>query len=151
MGQSQDFQAVLCTSVLLACAVSLVNYNSIASKYWIFFSSSSIPSKGKCLYNFSARSEKTVYLNALKCSASLNNLVLGMLQLGIFRMAYRVLGSGESVKWGWMVWGKKPIVFKCWNTRHLPWQGNAVSHCYKVCVLAVQLSGRPREREQVSK
>lgn len=69
-----------------------------------FFPSSSIPSKGKCLYNFSARSEKAVYLNALKCRVSLG-------RLGIFKMTYKALGSGESDKWGYTVLGEKTSLF----------------------------------------
>lgn len=61
------------------------------------FLPSSIPSKGKYSYIFSARSEKTVCLNALKCSASLNNLFYSW---EIFKVTYKVLGSGEFSSWG---------------------------------------------------
>lgn len=104
--------------LLLACAIILVNL--LLQNIDFFFSLASIPSKGKCLYNFSLRSEKTVYFNALKCSASLNNLVLGMLQLGIFKMIFEAHSSGESAKWDWtMQRGEKPSYLT-----HVPYYKN---------------------------
>lgn len=54
--------------------------------------------------------------------------------------------------------GKKPCVLNACPLLQehdalvaLSWQGSAVSHCCKVCVLTAQLSARPREKEQVSK
>lgn len=130
VGQNKDFQPTFCTSVLLTCAVILVNYDSIASKYLNTFPSSSIPSKGKFLYKFSARSEKTVYLNVLKCNASLSNLFYSWEYSGWF-IKPLILINQLSV----CVGGKPlflngcPLLQEREGSVALPWQGHAVSHC----------------------
>lgn len=150
-GQNKDFQPTFRTSVLLTCAVILVNYDSIASKYWNTFPSSSIPSKGKCLYKFSARSEKTVYLNVLKCNASLNNLFYsweysGWLIKPLILINQLSVCVGETLVFKWM-----SLIARTWGISGSALTGSCCEPLLQICVLIVQLSGRSGEREQVFK